>query len=173
MKNRSFAARAGRWSAQHRMKAIAGWFLFVILATFIGGAVGQKSLSDADMGNGESQRGDRIVDAADFPEQTGESVLVQGRGDLKVGDARYTAIVRDVVDRLERTPGVRKVEDPLLPRYAGNVAKDGRSVLVDFELPGDLDAAEKSVDAPLAATAALQRAHPDAVIAEFGDASAD
>src|SRR3954467_9393659 len=137
MKNRSFAARAGRWSAQHRKKAIAGWFLFVILATVIGGAVGQKSLSDTDMGNGESQRGDRIVDAANFPEQTGESVLVQGRGDLKVGDARYAAVVRDVVSRLEQAQGVRNVENPLLPQHAGNVAKDGRSVLINFDLPGD------------------------------------
>src|SRR4051794_1843413 len=172
MKNRSLAARAGRWSAQHRKKAIAGWFLFVILATVIGGAVGQKSLSDTDMGNGESQRGDRIVDAADFPEQTGETVLVQGKGGLKVGDARYTAIVRDVVARLEQTPGVRNVDDPLLPQNAGNVAKDGRSVLVNFDLPGDEDVAEKAVHAPLSATAALQRAHPEATIAEFGDASA-
>jgi uncharacterized membrane protein YdfJ with MMPL/SSD domain len=172
MNSRSFAARAGRWSARHRKKAIAGWFLFVILATFVGGAVGQKSLSDTDMGNGESQRGDRIVEAADFPEQTGESVLVQGKGDLKVGDARYAAIVRDVVSRLEQTRGVRNVENPLLPQHAGNVSKNGRSVLVNFDLPGDIDAAEKAVDAPLAATAALQRAHPEATIAQFGDASA-
>src|SRR3954471_16251444 len=173
MKNRSLAARAGRWSAQHRKKAIAGWFLFVILATVIGGAVGQKSLADEDMGNGESQRGDRIVKAADFPDQTGESVLVQGRSGLKTSDPRYTAIVRDVVSRLEQTKGVRRIENPLDPRYAGNVSKDGRSMLVDFQLPGDLDAAEKLVDASLATTAALQRAHPEATIAQFGDASAD
>jgi hypothetical protein len=37
MNSRSFAARAGRWSARHRKKAIAGWFLFVILATFVRG----------------------------------------------------------------------------------------------------------------------------------------
>src|SRR3954471_7823440 len=173
MKNRSLAARAGRWSAQHRKKAIAGWFLFVILATVIGGAVGQKSLADEDMGNGESQRGDRIVKAADFPDQTGESVLVQGRNGLETTDPQYTAIVRDVVSRLEQTKGVRKIENPLEPRYAGNVSKDGRSMLVDFQLPGNLDAAEKLVDASLATTAALQRAHPEATIAQFGDASAD
>jgi len=173
MKHRSLAARAGRWSAQHRKKAIAGWFLFVILATVIGGAVGQKSLADEDMGNGESQRGDRIVKAADFPDQTGESVLVQGRNGLKTTDPQYTAVVRDVVSQLEQTKGVRKIENPLEPRYAGNVSKDGRSMLVNFQLPGDLDAAEKLVDASLATTAALQRAHPEATIAQFGDASAD
>ena len=30
--SRNIAARAGRWSAQHRKKAIIGWLAFVILA---------------------------------------------------------------------------------------------------------------------------------------------
>ncbi|HWT24507.1 MAG TPA: MMPL family transporter [Solirubrobacteraceae bacterium] len=173
MTSRSFAARAGRWSARHRKKAIAGWFLFVILATVIGGAVGQKTLADEDMGNGESRRGDQIVADAGFPDQTGETVLVQGKGDLRVGDPGFTAIVRDVVDRLEATKGVANVESPLDPAHAGNVSADRRSVLVDFELPGDEDTAKDTVAAPLATTAALQRAHPEAVIAQFGDASAE
>jgi hypothetical protein len=33
----NIAARAGRWSAQHRKKAIVGWLVFVILAFGIGG----------------------------------------------------------------------------------------------------------------------------------------
>ena len=36
MQPRNIAARAGRWSAQHRKKAIIGWLLFVALATVIG-----------------------------------------------------------------------------------------------------------------------------------------
>ena len=173
MNSRSLAARAGRWSAQHRKKAILGWFAFVILATVIGGAVGQKTLTDVEMGNGESQRAERVIEAAGFPDETGETVLVQGRKDLQVGDPGFTAIVNDVVDRLKRTPGVSNVEDPLQPQHAGSVSKDGRSVLVDFDLPGDEDAAAEAVEAPLAATAALQRAHPEATIAQFGDASAE
>ena len=61
MQSRNFAARAGRWSAQHRKKAILGWFAFVILATVVGGMVGNKTLADEDTGNGESKRGDQIV----------------------------------------------------------------------------------------------------------------
>ncbi len=30
----NFAARAGRWSAQHRKKAIFGWLAFVIVAAW-------------------------------------------------------------------------------------------------------------------------------------------
>jgi uncharacterized membrane protein YdfJ with MMPL/SSD domain len=173
MQSKNFAARAGRWSAQNRKKAILGWFAFVILATVLGGMVGQKKLSDEDMGNGESQRADRIVEAAGFPDQTGESVLIQGRDGLKVGDPGYTAVVKDVVGTLERTKGVEEIENPLAPEHAGNVSKDGRSVLVNFELPGDEEAAEEYIDGPLNAVAQLQKEHPQVTLGEFGDASAE
>ena len=44
--SRNLAARAGRWSAHHRKKAIFGWLAFVIVAVFIGGSVGTKTLGD-------------------------------------------------------------------------------------------------------------------------------
>jgi len=173
MQSPNFAARAGRWSAQHRKKAILGWFAFVILATVIGGMVGTKTLADEDTGNGESKRGDQIVEAADFPEQTSETVLVQGKDGLKVGDPKYTAAVEDVVAKLESTKGVSKVESPLDPQHRDNVSDDGRSVIVNFELPGDEDVAKEAVAAPLAAVDQLQRQHPEVLLGEFGDASAE
>src|SRR5687768_5968138 len=109
MQSRNVAARAGRWSAQHRKKAILGWFAFVILATVLGGMVGQKTLADEDMGNGESKRGDQIVEAAGFPDATGETILVQGKDGLKVGDPQFTAAVGAVVAELETTKGVSKI----------------------------------------------------------------
>ena len=173
MHSQSFAARAGRWSAQHRKKAILGWFAFVILATVLGGMAGNKTLADEDSGNGESKRGDQIVEAAGFPDQTGETVLVQGQDGLKVGDPKFTAVVEDTVTKLEATKGVSEVQNPLLPENKGNVSEDGRSVLVNFELPGDEDTASEAVEAPLAAVAALQKQHPEVVMGEFGDASAE
>src|SRR5215211_8336172 len=151
MQSRNFAARAGRWSAQHRKKAILGWFAFVILATVIGGMVGTKTLADEDTGNGESKRGDQIVEAANFPEQSGETVLVQGKDGLKVGDPKFTAAVKDVVTKLEATKGVQEVQSPLGPENRGNVSQDGRSVLVNFELPGAPDDLGDEIEAPLAA----------------------
>jgi uncharacterized membrane protein YdfJ with MMPL/SSD domain len=173
MQSRNFAARAGRWSAQHRKKAILGWFAFVIIATVLGGMVGTKTLSDEDTGNGESKRGDQIVEAADFPEQTGETILVQGRDGLKVGDPKFTAAVNDVVAKLEATKDVSKIENPLDPENRGNVSDDGRSALVNFELPGDEDTAQDAVEAPLAAVDQLQKQHPEVLLGEFGDASAE
>ena len=78
MQRRNLAARAGRWSAQHSRKAILGWVLFVVLAVVVGGKVGQDDLDESAAGNGESKRGDMIVEAAGFPEQAGEQVLSRG-----------------------------------------------------------------------------------------------
>ena len=80
MQSRNLAARAGRWSAQHRRTAILGWILFVVLAVVVGGKVGQNDLDESATGSGESKRGDMIVEAAGFPDQAGEQVLVQGKG---------------------------------------------------------------------------------------------
>src|SRR5262245_13908403 len=107
MQKKNLAARAGRWSAQHRKRAILGWILFVVLATVAGGAIGQNMLADEDMGNGESKAADQAVAAAGFPKEASEQVLVQGR-DAKVTnrDGEFTAAVGDVVKRLKATPHV-------------------------------------------------------------------
>src|SRR4051795_3122949 len=102
MQPRNLAARAGRWSAQHRKTAILGWILFVVLATVLGGRVGQNSLDDSARGSGESKRGDMIAKAAGFPERTGEQVLVQGKGTVTAHAPQVTGAVRDVVSRLKR-----------------------------------------------------------------------
>ncbi len=162
MQPRNPAARAGRWSAKHRKTAILGWILFVVLATVVGGKVGQSDLDDSARGSGESQRGEEIVAAAGFPDRAGEQVLVQGE---RADDLQVTAAVRDVTTRLERIKGVTGIESPL-------TSKDGRSVLVSFELAGTDAQAEKLVDGPLTAVAAVQAAHDDVRVEQFGEASA-
>ncbi|HYM59127.1 MAG TPA: MMPL family transporter [Solirubrobacteraceae bacterium] len=174
MPRRNLAARAGRWSAQHRKIAILGWILFVVLATFLGGNVGTKELKDSASGNGDSRRGEMIIDAAGFPEQTGEQVLVQGKGSIRAGDPQVTAAVKDVVSRLERLDGVTDIESPLNAKDRANtVSKDGRSVVVNYTLPGDADKNTTRIDKPLAAVAAAQQAHSGVRVEAFGDASAD
>src|SRR4051812_46451096 len=179
MQPRNLAARAGRWSATHRKTAIIGWILFVVLASVIGAKVGQNNLELSEMGNGESKRGDMIVADAGFPETIGERVLIQGTGSVKSGDPRVTAAVKDVVGRLGQIKGVREIESPLDAAHrADTVSKDGRSVVVNFTLPGKFESKadgpklEKTAEAPLAAVAAVQRAHPQLRVEEFGDASA-
>jgi RND superfamily putative drug exporter len=175
MTSRNLAARVGRWSATHRKAAIFGWILFVVLATVISGSVAQRQLDVSAMGNGESKRGELIIAGAGFPEQVGEQVLVQGTGDIKAGDPRMTAAVKDIATRLERIDGVTRIESPLDPQHrARTVSKDGRSVVVNFRLPGDIDEPEKLEEvaaAPLAAVAAVQKAHPELRVEEYGTAS--
>jgi uncharacterized membrane protein YdfJ with MMPL/SSD domain len=175
---RNLAARAGRWSATHRKTAIIGWIVFVVLATLIGGKVGQKTLESSASGNGDSKHGAVIVDKAGFPSSVGERVLIQGKGSIRSDSPEVTAAVKDVVSRLHQIPGVTDIASPLDAKDRANtVSKDGRSVLVTFSLPGDekTDAEVKKLetvaDAPLAAVAAVQKGHPELRVEEQGDAS--
>src|SRR3954451_9022535 len=179
MQPRNLAARAGRWSATHRKTAILGWIAFVVLATLIGGRVGQQNLEPSASGYGESKRGAMIVDDAGFPQTIGERVLIQGKGSTKSDDPEVTAAVKDTVSRLGQIKGIRDIESPLEAQHcAETVSKDGRSVVVNFTLPGkfetaaDEDNLAKSAEAPLAAVAAVQDAHPQLRVEEYGDASA-
>src|SRR4051795_4119980 len=76
---KGLAARAGRWSAQHRKKAIWGWLAFALIAFMIGGAIGTKTQTAAQSGVGESGRAARTVDNA-FPKHQVEEILVQSNG---------------------------------------------------------------------------------------------
>ena len=167
----NLAARAGRWSAQHRKTAVLGWLAFVAIAFVIGGMVGTKTLAPEDQGNGSSQRADRARAHA-FPKEASESVLVQAKGDGKATDPAFRAAVQDTAARLAAAKDVRDVESPYAKGNEGQISEDGRSALVNFKVPGDMDQSEERVDSSLAATAAAQKAHPQMRIEQFGDASA-
>jgi RND superfamily putative drug exporter len=161
MNSRNLAARAGRWSAQHRKIAILGWIAFVVLAAVLGGRIGQNDLEPSASGNGESKRADMVIEAG-FPEQAGEQVLVQSKS---ARDPDAAAAAQDVVSRLRRIEGVSAIENPI-------ASEDGRSLLVRFKLPGSDEHVERVVEKPLAAVAAVQRAHSGVRVEQFGDASA-
>ena len=170
MPSRNLAASAGRWSAQHRKTAILGWILFVVLATVIGGRVGLNELDESASGSGEAKRGDMIVKAAGFPDKASEQVLIQGKSS---GDPEVTAAVKDVVGRLSAIRGITEIESPLNAKERVNtVSRDGRSVTVNFTLPGTDEHAEQIIDRPLAAVSAAQKAHPGVRVEQFGLTSA-
>ena len=169
MSNHNLAARAGQWSARHRKLAIGGWLAFVIAAFVAGNLIGTQTLKNADTGNGSSRVADAAIDRADFPKRADEHVLVQLRAGTPA--AQLKPAVADVVRRLHRTPHVVELSDPYHAR--GQIAKDGRSALVTFSVPGDDDQTKTRVDASLATTAAAQHAHPQLRVEQFGDASAN
>src|SRR5215216_3316673 len=167
---RNLAARAGRWSAHHRKKAIFGWLAFVIVAVFVGGSVGTKTLDDSDFGIGESGRADKVV-SDHFKQDADESVLVQSQGGARTSGPEFHRVVSDVVDRLERTRHVENVTGPYGPDSAGQLSADRRSALVTFDVPGDN--AEDLVGPSLAAVAALDRENAGFRVEQFGEGSAD
>jgi RND superfamily putative drug exporter len=164
----NIAARAARWSATHRKLAIFGWLAFVVVSVVVGGAVGQRELTDAEAVSGESGRAEVALEKAKL-DPNSEVVLVQSKN-LEAGDPQFEAAVADAASRLRSVPSVSEVSSPA--DGGGQVSADGHSALIEFRIPGDKEQAETKVDASLAATAAAQRAHPDLRIEQFGDASA-
>ncbi len=158
----NLAARMGRWSADHWKTATFGWLAFVVVAFGLG-AAGTKSIDPNTAGPRESGRMDRILDAG-FKRPAGESVLIQSRS-LKTTDPAFTAAVGDVVSRVSKLAAVQNVR-------TGQISRDGRSALVEFEIRGAADEAATKIDPVLAQVDAAQKAHPQLFIGAFGDASA-
>jgi uncharacterized membrane protein YdfJ with MMPL/SSD domain len=170
---RNIAARAGRWSAQHRKTAIIGWLVFVIVAFAIGNAIGTKQLGNAQTSRtGESGRADAVLRST-FKRNYSEQVLVQARKGVAAVDIRSG--VRDVVRRIRATGDATNIRSPLTRGNSGQLSGDGRSALVTFEVKGTAGDAQykrvDKVDPLLAATAAAARANPSLRIEQFGDAS--
>jgi uncharacterized membrane protein YdfJ with MMPL/SSD domain len=170
---RNLAARAGRWSAQHRKAAILGWLAFVLFAFAIGKAIGTEQLGNAQTSRtGESGRADAVLRST-FKRNYAEKVLVQARTGAAAADVRRG--VSDVVRRIRATGDATNIRSPLTPGNSGQLSGDGRSALVTFEVKGTAGDAQykrvDKVDPLLAATAAAGRANPSLRIDQFGDAS--
>ena len=165
------AARMGRWSAQHRKLAIWGWLGLVFLSALAGGAVGTKTLDNAQLGVGDSGRAQRTIEAA-FQKNADEMVLVQSSTG-NVNSLPFRAAVGDAQFRLSQLPYVYAIESPYDPANRSQISADGRSALTRFKIAGNQSTAKKRASATLAAVDAAQAAHPQFTIGEFGQASSD
>jgi RND superfamily putative drug exporter len=166
----NLAARMGRWSAQHRKKAVFGWLAFVVLALVIGmNAAPTETLVQEEAGVGESGRADEAVYDA-FPKRSEEQVFIQN--DTLTADApEFRAVVSDVQGRLNEVDEVTDVVGPY--GNANGVSPDQHAVLVDYDVPGDSDELKDRIEAPVAAIEAAAAAHPAFAISALGDASID
>ncbi|MGH2965419.1 MAG: MMPL family transporter [Solirubrobacterales bacterium] len=165
----NLAARMGRWSAQHRKKAIWGWLAGVVLAFAVGGAVGTKTQDTAQSGVGESGQAERTIDDA-FPKHQVEQVLIQS-GTTTANDPSFKAAVADAQHRLSAVPYTQSFDSPYASGNQGQISADGHSALLRFEIAGDETQAEDRVGATLDATSAAQAANPDFTVEQMGDAS--
>jgi uncharacterized membrane protein YdfJ with MMPL/SSD domain len=167
----TFAARAGRWSAQHRKTAIWGWIAFVIVAFVIGGAVGVKKPTEY-VGPGDSGRADQLA-LDHFPKDQSESVLIQAP---KGGSAKSAAVrdaVADTIAAVRGKAGVAEIKSPYAKGNESQIAEDGRSVLVTFKVRGDQDQTSKAIDPIVAAVDRVKAQNSGVYVGEFGGASAD
>ncbi len=171
MQRQNLAARAGRWSAGHWKIATFAWLTFVVVAIALGTLVGTKKLTDAEQGTGETAHAQTILADAGFKQPASESVLVKSTS-LSATDPAFRTAVNEVLAKLKDFPQVTNLQSPLARDAAGQISKDGHAALVQFDMTGKAEKAEKKVQPLLDAIAGLQASHPSLTIAEFGVASA-
>jgi RND superfamily putative drug exporter len=159
----------GRWSAQHRKKAIFGWLAFVIVAFALGNGM-LKVLDQQEAGVGESGHADKAAFDA-FPKKADESVLIHS-DKLKAESLEFQAVVKDVTGRLRDTEGVKNIEGPYSGK-ANSVSPDKHSALVSYELPGDAAETKQSIDAPVAQLERAVADNPEFRIEWYGSASTE
>ena len=167
----TFAARAGRWSAQHRKKAIWGWIAFVAVAFVIGGAVGVKKPTEY-IGPGDSGRADRLA-LDHFPKDADESVLIQAPKGGTAQDASVRKAVDDTIAAVSGKTRVAEVDSPYAKGNEHQISEDGRSVLVNFKVRGDEEQTSDAIDPVVAAVDRVKDQNPSVFVGEFGAASAD
>jgi RND superfamily putative drug exporter len=165
----NLAGSMGRWSAQHWKTATVLWLVFVVLAVGIGRAVGKVALKDSEQATGEAARAQAILGSAGFKSPASESVLVESRTGLPASAPAFRATVRDVAAALGPLPEVQNLRAGL----PGQVSKDGKAELVQFEVLGGFDKGDKHVQPVLDRVASLQASHPGFTVAEFGIASSN
>jgi uncharacterized membrane protein YdfJ with MMPL/SSD domain len=99
-----------------------------------------------------------------------EEVLVRSTSRTAT-DRPFRAAVGDVQRHLSAVPFTKEFQSPYKPGNAEQIAPDGHSVLLRFELAGDENQAANRVGATLKATAGAQAAHGDFTIEQVGGAS--
>jgi uncharacterized membrane protein YdfJ with MMPL/SSD domain len=167
--SRNLAARMGHWSAHHRKTAIWGWFAFVLVSFALGAGIGLNPLDASNSGVRESGRMDRLLDK-EFKTPAGERVIVQS-ATLVATDPEFQAVYRDLLAQIKKHDTVTNFTSAY--EDDGLISSDRHSALLDFEMTGDPETAKDRVQPILDTTAAVQAAHPEFAIEEFGAASAD
>ncbi len=125
-RRRNIAAAVGGWSVRHRVIAILGWVVFVVVAMTVGSISGQRQMTVDEYAKGDSAKAVRILDDAGLRRPAGEMILVTSDASRPRRPA-VRAAVADLIARVRATGLVTELNDP----YAGGlVSADKHSVLV-------------------------------------------
>jgi RND superfamily putative drug exporter len=162
----------GRWSASHWKTATFGWLALVVLALFVGNAVGTKNLDPKRSGAGESGRVDRLADD-EFKQKVPEMLLIQSKTAV-ASDPAFQRTIQDATRTLTKLPIVTELQAPLVGAYEDQVSADGHSALVQFKLrETDSVKAQDKLGPIEDAVAAVAARHPSLRVEQFGEASAN
>jgi RND superfamily putative drug exporter len=173
--SKSFAARMGRWSANHWKTAVIGWLAFVAIAMFAGMQIGTKQIDQNDANVGESRTADRIINDAGFTldkngesiEEQTEMVLIQSTT-LTAKDPAFRAAIEDAQKTLSAFPKVRKLQTPLSPNHIDLISKDGHSVMIPFTPKGTYEEAVLYIDTIAAAVEKVENRHDGITVESLG-----
>jgi uncharacterized membrane protein YdfJ with MMPL/SSD domain len=170
----NFAARMGRWSANHWKTAVFGWLAFVFASVALGTVIGTKYLDTNDSNVGESARADEIVKDgfSTKTEEQGEMVLIQSKT-LYPNSPAFKAAINDVTRTLDRFPQVTKLESPLAAGHGDKISDDRHAVMVTFSPKGDFETAALYIENIEAAVDKAQARHPGFYIEELGSVSTE
>jgi len=165
------AERLGRWSSQHRAKAILLWVALLVAAVVAAGG-GAKMLSNAGESSGDSAKAERLLENGGFNQPAAEQVLLQVRGAGAIDSVTGRAAAREVASAVLATHGVDHLRSPFDAGSRGQISRDGRSALVLFSMKGKAKTADKRIQPVLDAVGRVAKAHPQLRIEQFGGASA-
>ncbi len=170
---RSAAERLARWSTRHRWTALLLWLLLVAVAVVGGSVAGTRTLTDGEIGAGESGRADRHLEQAGFPPDLTERVLIQAPKGQVLERAETRAVTGELRQALDPLPAVASVGDVVR-------SADGRSAVLPMVLDVDSltgtpaeDLAAERIDTVVAATAGVAERHPGVTVAQVGGTSID
>lgn len=163
MKN--LTVRMARWSAGHPWRAIAGWFLFVMLCLGAGIAVGGNAATTEDFRIGEAGRAEAMAAGGGMGQRPVERVLITARpGGGTLDGAAAGAAAKDAAERMRTLPEVASVGSPVRSR-------DGTALRIDVTMNGPELDGKKHVEPLLAQVERVRAAHPGVRVEETGSPS--
>jgi uncharacterized membrane protein YdfJ with MMPL/SSD domain len=168
----NIAGRMGAWSAHHWKTAVFGWLACVIVLFAFGNmVVGFKQLDINDSGVGQSHKADQVLKDA-FPERAPQTELVLVQSTSRtVDDPAFRATVAAVIGSVKSSPAIKSLDSPYDPRHSSLISDDRHAAMVQFELKGDSDQAQKNIDALSAATEKVGTQHPGFYVGHAGVSS--
>ncbi|WP_088315289.1 MMPL family transporter [Kineosporia sp. R_H_3] len=166
---RSIAATVGGWSVRHRLVAVLGWVVLVLLASVVGSRAGQQQMTEQEYARGDTARAMQILDDAGLQAAAAEMILVS-TGTGTVWDPQFRAVVSDLATSVRATGLVTTWTDPYTAKL---VSADQRAVLVNLTMAGDPMTAADRVQPIVDAVDDVRAAHPQVRIDQFGDGTAN